>query len=79
MRALRKEIGVKFKKGLDNKTKLTIYKSFGEDVKFKRYFMGCVMQELVYSLNCVLEHMNLMRNWVDIELEKCSPKALSPK
>ena len=28
------------------------------------------MQKLVYSLNYVLEHMDLMRNWVDIEVEK---------
>ena len=26
--------------------------------------MGWVMQELIYSLNYVLEHMDLMRNWV---------------
>ena len=30
------------------------------------------MQELIYSLSCILEHMNLMRNWVDIEVEKVS-------
>ena len=34
--------------------------------------MGWVMQELVYSLNYVLEHMDLMRSWVDIEVEKVS-------
>ena len=28
------------------------------------------MQEPVYSLNYVLKHMHLMRNWVDIEVEK---------
>ena len=30
------------------------------------------MQELVYSSNYILEHMDLMRNWVDIEVEKVS-------
>ena len=30
------------------------------------------MQELVYSLNYVLECMDLMRSWVDIEVEKVS-------
>ena len=40
-----------FLKGLNNKTKLTIYKTFGGKVKFKRYLNGWVMQELVYSLN----------------------------
>ena len=30
------------------------------------------MQELVYSLNCILEHMDLMRIWVDIEVEVVS-------
>ena len=34
--------------------------------------MGWVMQELVYSLNYVLEYMDLMRSWVDIEVEKVS-------
>ena len=29
-----------FLKGLNNKTKLTIYKTFGGEVKFKRYLMG---------------------------------------
>ena len=29
-----------FLKGLNNKTKLTIYKTFGGDVKFKRYLNG---------------------------------------
>ena len=28
------------------------------------------MQELVYSLNYVLECMDLMRSWVDIEVDK---------
>ena len=61
-----------FLKGLNNKTKLTIYKNFGLEVKFKRYLNGWVMQELVYSLNYVLEHMDLMRSWVNIEVEKVS-------
>ena len=34
--------------------------------------MGWVMQELVYSLNYVLERMDLMRSWVDIAVEKVS-------
>ena len=34
--------------------------------------MGWVMQELVYSLNYVLECMDLMRSGVDIEVEKVS-------
>ena len=34
--------------------------------------MGLVMQELVYSLNYVLEHTDLMWNWVHIEVEKVS-------
>ena len=59
-----------FLKGLNTKTKLTIYKNFGGEVKFKRYLNGWVMQELVYSLNYVLERMDLMRSWVDIEVEK---------
>ena len=29
-----------FLKGLNNKTKLTIYKTFGGEVKFKRYLNG---------------------------------------
>ena len=61
-----------FLKGLNNKTKLTIYKTFGGVVKFKRYLNGWVMQELVYSLNYILERMDLMRSWVDIEVEKVS-------
>ena len=32
--------------------------------------MGWVMQEPVYSLNYFLERMDLMRSWVDIEVEK---------
>ena len=32
--------------------------------------MGWVMQELVYSLNYVLERTDLMRSWADIEVEK---------
>ena len=55
-----------FLKGLNNKTKLTIYKTFGGEVN------GWVMQELVYSLNYVLERMDLMRSWVDIDVEKVS-------
>ena len=61
-----------FLKELNNKTKLTINKTFGGEVKFKRYLNGWVMQELVYSLNYVLECMDLMRSWVDIEVEKVS-------
>ena len=34
--------------------------------------MGWVMQELVYSLNYVLERMDLMRSCIDIEVEKVS-------
>ena len=34
--------------------------------------MGWVMQELVCFLNYVLEHMDLMRNWIEIEVEKVS-------
>ena len=34
--------------------------------------MVWVMHELVYSLNYVLEHMDLMRNWVNIKVEKVS-------
>ena len=30
------------------------------------------MQELVNALNYVLVHMDLMRNWVDMEVEKVS-------
>ena len=33
--------------------------------------MGWVMQKLIYSLNYVLERMDLM-SWVDIEVEKVS-------
>ena len=55
-----------FLKGL-NKTKLTIYKTFGGEVKLKHY-LGWVMQELVYSLNYVLER----RSWVHIEVDKVS-------
>ena len=61
-----------FLKGLNNKTKLTIYMTFGGELKFKRYLNGWVMQELVYSLNYVLECMDLMRSWVDIKVEKVS-------
>ena len=61
-----------FLKGLNNKTKLTIYKNFGGEVKFKRYLNGMGDAELVYSLNYVLERMDLMRSWVDIEVEKVS-------
>ena len=74
MRALRKAIGVNLK-GLNNKTKLTIYKNFGGEVKFQRYLNGVGDAGIVYnyySLNYVLEHMDLMRNWVDIEVEKVS-------
>ena len=56
----------KFLKELNNKTKLTIYKNFGGEVlSLNVVLMGRVMQELVYSLNCVLERMDLMRSWVD--------------
>ena len=70
--SIREKIGVNFLKGLNNKTKLTIYKSVGGKVKFKHYLNGWVIQELVYSFNYVLGHMDLMRNWVDIEVEKIS-------
>ena len=41
MRSLRKEIGVIFKKRLyTNKTKITIYKTFGKEVTFKHYLHG---------------------------------------
>ena len=46
--------------------------TFGGELKFKRYLNGWVMQELVYSLNYVLECMDLMRSWVDIKVEKVS-------
>ena len=61
-----------FLKGLSNETKLTIYKNFGGEVKFKRYLNGWVMQQHIYSLNYVLERMDLMRSWVDIAVEKAS-------
>ena len=38
---------------------------------FNYYYTG-MMQALVYSLNYVLERMDLMRSWVDIEVEKVS-------
>ena len=61
-----------FKK-TNNKTKLNIYKTFGGNLSLNVILMGWVMQELVYSLNYVLERMNLMRSWVvDIEVEKVS-------
>ena len=30
------------------------------------------MDKCVYSLSYILEHMDLKRNWVDIEVEKVS-------
>ena len=40
-----------FLKGLNNKTKLTIYKNFGREVKFKRYLNG--VGDAVYHLSIV--------------------------
>ena len=61
-----------FLKGLNNKTKLTIYKNFGGEVKFKRYLngVGDARTRLLFKL--LLERMDLMRSWVDIEVEKVS-------
>ena len=50
-----------FLKGLNNKTILTIYKCFGEEVNFKRYLHGVSDAGTVYSLSYVLEHMDLMK------------------
>ena len=38
----KKVIGVNFLKGLNNKTKLSNYKNFGGEIKFKRYLNGWV-------------------------------------
>ena len=59
-------------KGLNNKIKLTIYKLLEGKLSLNVILIGWVMQELVYSLNYVLERMDLMRSWVDIEVEKVS-------
>ena len=37
------------------------------------------MQKLVYSFNYVLERMELMRSWVDIEVEKVSIHVICAK
>ena len=37
------------------------------------------MQELVYCLSYVLEHMDLMRNWVDIEVEMVGVCVINPR
>ena len=53
-----------FLKGL-NKTKLTIYKTFRGEVKFKRYLNGvgdAGTRLLFYSLNYILECRDLMRS-----------------
>ena len=61
-----------FLKGLNNKTKLTIYKTFGGEVKFKRYLngVGDAGTRLLFKL--LVKCMDLMRSWVDIEVEKVS-------
>ena len=55
-------------KGLNNKTKLTIYKSFRGEVKFKRYLYGVGDACLLFKL-CSGTHV-LNGNWIDIEVEK---------
>ena len=60
-------------KGLNNKTKLTIYKSFGKEVKLKRYLHGVSdAGTCLLFISYVLEHMDLMRNWLDKEVEMVS-------
>ena len=62
-----------FLKGLNNKTKLQLFTRLLEGkLILNVILMGWMKQELVYSLNYVLEHMDLMRNWVDVEVEKVS-------
>ena len=72
-----------FLKGLNNKTKLTIYKILEGKLSLKVISMGWVMQELGYSLKYILKQMDLMRNWVDIEVENSGvglgPSLLSPE
>ena len=61
-----------FLKGLNNKFKKLFTRLLEEKLNLNIIFMGWVMQEPIYSLNYVLEHMDLMRNWVDVEVEKVS-------
>ena len=42
-----------------------MYQDLEGKLSLNVFLMGWVMQELVYSLNYVLERMDLMRSWVD--------------
>ena len=57
--SIKERNGCQFLKGLNNKTKLTIYKSFEVKLSLNVILMGWVMQELVYSLSYILERKNL--------------------
>ena len=49
-----------FLKGLNNKTKLTIYKTFGGEAKFKRYLngVGDAGTRLLYKLHSGMHGLN---------------------
>ena len=61
-----------FLKGVNNKTKLTIYKTFGGEVKLKRYLNGVsdAGTHLLFKLRSGTHGLN--EEWVDIEVEKVS-------
>ena len=57
----------KFEEGLNSKVKLSLYRTFGKIVEFKKYLRGVGDAG---TLNSGQERMDLMKSWAGIEEEK---------
>ena len=61
----------KFEEGLNSKVKLSLYRTFGEIVEFKKYLRGVGdAGTRFYCLNSGQECMDSMKSWAGIEEEK---------
>ena len=62
----------KFEEGLNSKVKLSLYRTFGKRVEFKKYYIFVVLVMLgqEYCLNSGQERMDSMKSWAGIEEEK---------
>ena len=57
----------KFDEGLNSKVKLSLYRTFGKIVEFKKYLRGVGDAGQDYCLNSGKERMDLMKSWAGIE------------
>ena len=58
----------KFEEGLNSKVKLSLYRTFGKIVEFKKYLRG--VGDAGTRLLTGQERMDLMKSWAGIEEEK---------